>query len=68
MGKIGRLRLKEISKITHDVSGKELHYKEEMLSDVTFPGKTLKAKTFVLKSGTYLYEIACMELFNLLEL
>lgn len=56
--KIGTSRLKETSKIVHCVSGeKKLYFKGKIMRDVTFRGKTLKVKVFILDNTINLFGI-----------
>ena len=43
--KIGKLKLTHTKKVECGVSGKKLHFKGEIMCNVSFVGKTVKAKS-----------------------
>ena len=46
--KIGRPLLKRTEKVAHGISGRKLHFQGEFSSNISFVGKTLKSKVYVL--------------------
>ena len=49
---IGKPKLTHTKKVARGVSDKKLQFKDEVICDVSFDGKTVKAKAYVL--NTYL--------------
>lgn len=50
MGKIGETRLKETSNISRGALRKKIHFKGEMIGDVSFYGKKIESESFCVKN------------------
>ena len=54
--KIGRPLLKKTEKVAHGISGRKLHFQGEFSCNISFVGKTLKSKVYVLQNASNLLE------------
>ena len=66
--RIGRPLLTKTNKVARGVSGKQLKFKGELLCDVSFLGKTLSSKVFVLQNSSNLFGNNWILMFDLYEL
>lgn len=63
--KIGKSVLRKTVKSARSMTGKKLHFIDEMWTNVTFRGKICKAKVFVIENATTLFGTNWLELFDL---
>lgn len=66
--KIGRPLLKKTEKVARGISGRKLHFQGEFSCNISFVGKTLKSKVYVLQNASNLFGTDWIILFNLWEL
>ena len=66
--KIGRLLLKKTEKVAGGISGRKLHFQGEFSCNISFVGKTLKSKVYVLQNVSNLFGTDWIVLFNSWEL
>ena len=65
--KVGRLTLFKIEKIAHGIAGNRLKFVGEYYTNVTFMGKTLKLKGFVMYCTQNLFSMDWIESFDLFK-
>ena len=53
--KIGRPLLKKTEKVAHGISGRKLHFQDKFSCNISFVGKTLKSKVYVLQNASNLF-------------
>ena len=65
---IGRPLLKKAEKVSRGISGRKLHFQGEFSCNISFVGKALKSKVYVLQNASNLFGTHWIVLFNLWEL
>ena len=63
--KVGRPLLKKTEKMARGISGRKLHFQGEFSCYISFVGKTLKSKVYVLENASNLFGTDWIVLFNL---
>ena len=66
--KIGRPWLKKTEKVSRGISGRKLHFQGEFSCNISFVGKTLKSKVYVLQNASNLFGTDWIVLFNSWEI
>ena len=68
MKKLGRLTMIKFTKIVRSVIGEKIKFKEQLITNAIFNGKTFKLKSFILKNRNNLFATDWMTQFQLWDL